>query len=118
MVDVKEWASLIVFCLPSRYQTASDINLKTVLPLFCEKPRMPLSLRISASRALCSSSFLLVTFNGFKTLKLRSISTDYKFLDSAPSVDTDKSIFSVNVKVKNFGLVICEAHAYISSKEI
>ena len=68
MVDVKDWASLIVSCLPSRYQTASDINLKTALPSFCEKPcaRMALSLLISSSRV----SFLLVTFNCFETLKL------------------------------------------------
>ena len=119
MVDVKDWASLIISCLPSRYQTASDINLKTALPSFCEKPCtwIALSLWILANRALCSSS-LLVTFSGFKTLKLRSISTEYKLLDSAPAVNTDKSIFSVNVKVKNFGLMICEAHVYVPFKEI
>ena len=38
MVDVKDWASLIVSCLLSRYQAASDINLKTALLSFFEKP--------------------------------------------------------------------------------
>ena len=46
MVDVKDCASLIISCLPSRYQEASDINLKTALPSFCEKlcAKMALSL--------------------------------------------------------------------------
>lgn len=55
----------------------------------------PITLNIS--RVLCFLSFLVVAFNGFKTLKPWSINTEYKLLDSAPSVDTNKSIFWVNV---------------------
>ena len=38
MVDVKDWTSLIISCLLSRCQAASDINLKTALLSFFEKP--------------------------------------------------------------------------------